>query len=227
LNRSIPFLVAEKAFPHPVALPAETPSLLLEGILLRPFMAAPAMGRGQLVCNSDFNSLSVSSHKNVTSFSKALVKRHSFLRSFCNGIGLKPAISSQVSKPMLDPFDFDKNFVRFVHLLLNMSSPSTIRRFVVAIIINPVKRMTVWPLSHIFNKVGEHVPSIAYRYPSTTVSMPHAAVGVPASVPHVYPSVIKRVTRLTWFTCHYCNLRYSHKDYTMSHTIAREIPDAI
>lgn len=76
------------------------------------------------------------------------------------------------------------------------SSPPTIFRSVVAIIINTVKRVAFWGVTHVSIKSSETGPVRVNGDTPTTVKLVVPPISVVAPLSHVYPSQIRRVSRV-------------------------------
>jgi len=79
--------------------------------------------------------------------------------------------------------------VSLVVQLFGHGSPAAITWLVVPIIVNSIQRQPFGLLSHISQKVGEAIPSIAHYYPSISVVFPISTCGA-YSLPHCLPSFI-------------------------------------
>lgn len=80
----------------------------------------------------------------------------------------------------------------FVIALLNASCPSTIPRFIVAVVVNSVYRVRHgWPWSHVRKKIRERRhPSGTYRYTSAAVIGVAVVVWIIAAFFHCQPAVV-------------------------------------
>lgn len=74
--------------------------------------------------------------------------------------------------------------------LLLGSSPSTVFRFVVSGVIDPVHATTNGTLSHVCKKVAETTPSRAYRYSSSPIIFPSGVFGIAAALDHGSPRAV-------------------------------------
>lgn len=79
-----------------------------------------------------------------------------------------------------------------VALLLAISSPSAISRFVVPIVVDTVNRDTVsfGFGSHVGDEVLKHLPTVTDSDASTSVVFPISSSGVGTSIPHIRPASV-------------------------------------
>lgn len=82
--------------------------------------------------------------------------------------------------------------VAFVAGLLSERSPSTITGLVIPVVINPVKRKAEWFLTHVFQKLLELAPPVAYRNATGAVVAVLVVVGVVAALTHCVPALERR-----------------------------------
>ena len=78
----------------------------------------------------------------------------------------------------------------FISSLFYRSSPATISRLVVAVVVDTINALSGWSFSHIGKKVFKFVPSLANCNSTASVVLPVGRVGVGASAPNVLPSSV-------------------------------------
>lgn len=82
--------------------------------------------------------------------------------------------------------------------LFTMCSPATVSRFVMTIIIDPIKGLFVWPISHICYKVFKTgAPAITNCDSSRTIVRPYFPLGDITSPDHGFPASICIITAPT------------------------------
>lgn len=84
----------------------------------------------------------------------------------------------------------NKNRTFTVNALFSSVRPPTVFRGIVTIIVHSIERIFFWPLTHVAIKVIKTLPSIAYFYPTTTISIKIWIIRIITSLTHLYPSSI-------------------------------------
>jgi hypothetical protein len=176
---------------------AETPSLWrVSRIFRRNEMPILAMGGGSLVGDSYFNCLFDSSCERVSRFLRGIFVAHTLFRPSNDGIRLKFMLSGKLRESVVFSFKSYKDALFLIPLLFNWSRPSAIRRLVVTVIVNPVKRSASRPLSHVLNKIPKIFPSLTNSDASSSVPFPAAYPRISASIDHPRPNFVKRMCSL-------------------------------
>lgn len=76
--------------------------------------------------------------------------------------------------------------------LLGVCRPSAVAGLVIAIIVSSIQCHVFRPFSHILSKSFEAVPpTLANRYPSAAVVLPHFVIRIAASVNHPSPRIVR------------------------------------
>ena|SRR5215467_15713105 len=83
-------------------------------------------------------------------------------------------------------------FAAFVLLLFEVGGPTAIAWFVVAVIVDALKRVVVWSWSHVGVKVFELLPALADFDAASTIVFVAWVVGVLAALPHAAPGFVFR-----------------------------------
>lgn len=108
-----------------------------------------------------------------------------------------------------------------VHLLFSRC-PAAIARFVVAVVINPIKRHPLWLNAHIFKEVSKAIqPSIADRNTTPTVVREKFIAWVKASLFDTTPRIISLASRKTSFCISYMEYFCSLSRLLIAKTTAR------
>lgn len=88
----------------------------------------------------------------------------------------------------------------FISMLLALGRPSAVRWFIIAIIINPVERHSIWFCTHILNERSERiVPTITDDDSSLLIMLSHRAVWVATSLFHGLPYIVCRRAESSMF----------------------------
>lgn len=74
--------------------------------------------------------------------------------------------------------------------LLRRCGPATIGGFVIAVVVDAIKGVTVWPISHVCQKIGEVTPPVAERDATTSISWIVCDARVQASLSHRAPAAV-------------------------------------
>lgn len=83
-----------------------------------------------------------------------------------------------------------ETIVSGVSILLARCSPATIRRAIVAIIVDSIDGKIMWSISHVFQKIKKVVPSVAYFYSAIKISALSVRVAFSASLNHSLPDFV-------------------------------------
>lgn len=83
-----------------------------------------------------------------------------------------------------------------VECLLELCSPSTISRFVIAVIVDPINGMLpCWALAHVGEKVREFIPSFANLDAARSIPKIFGMVRIFTTLTHRVPSMVNRRSR--------------------------------
>ncbi len=88
---------------------------------------------------------------------------------------------------------------RIVRLLFCCFPPAIVLAVGAIVVNSPYARLVEWNLSHIFQEVYEHLPSLTDINTASTVTMPFGGVGVIASSRHQLPTMVSSSSTHTMF----------------------------
>lgn len=127
--------------------------------------------------------------------------RHSALRlpslssPPANGSLIDACALAPFHRASLPPIDRQDVIVGAVPLLLNGRRPSTIRRLVMPVIVNPVDARTRRPAAHVGQEVGEVQPAVTDANASAAVAGILRVVRIETSPLHVHPDHVGPAAR--------------------------------
>jgi hypothetical protein len=134
---------------------------------------------------------------NAARWVKHLSKRQAALSSNNNCVRLHPRFVGQLCSNVL--LAFYNNFARYtlIALLLFFALPTTIARKIARIVVNAVKRVSVWAWSHVGYKIVKANfvlrPSLTNGDAPASVVLPLAKLWVRTSINHGSPNMVKRM----------------------------------
>lgn len=119
--------------------------------------------------------------------------RKSGLCALNNCLGFLSGNITKVCGDILQAVNRYLSRLALVSRLLRARRPSTIRRLVVAVVVDAIKGCSwrFWP--HVVGKRLERIPPLAYADAASTVVLPVWNIGISAPLFHVHPNLIKRV----------------------------------
>jgi len=111
---------------------------------------------------------------------------------YCSGMESKPVVPLSLCQRFTSKCY--KSVVNLIPVLLNWRCPSTVSRFIAAVSIYPVDRMTLaWLWSHVGQESLKAIqPSLTNRYADCAVALEATVTGIEASVDHRSPGSIGR-----------------------------------
>lgn len=84
-----------------------------------------------------------------------------------------------------------KHVLTAVAILFLSRGPSAVIRAIIAIVVDAVQGLSLWPISHIFVKGSERLsPSVAYANPSSSIVRVCSVVWIAAATDHLAPNAI-------------------------------------
>lgn len=93
----------------------------------------------------------------------------------------------------------NKHTGALIRRLFGSRRPFAVFWTVRAIVINPLKRCSVWPIAHVLNKQGKIIPSLADSYSSAPVIYKRSVSRVETPRSHSLPSAIERMVKQAMF----------------------------
>lgn len=129
-------------------------------------------------------------------------KRKPQLCSFDYSVSLESAQISKINCLIGDSVNCNCSGYALIPLLFASCRPSAIPRFVITIVVEPIKHVAGRLVAHIGSKVFKCLPSIANRYSSSSIVAPLAHRRVFATVDHPFPCTVKRVPTFRLFCGH-------------------------
>lgn len=103
----------------------------------------------------------------------------------------------------------DKRIVSLVPGLLFVRCPMAITRFIIAVAVNPVKRLALWLFAHIGKEISKGKPVGINRYTSAAIVGIVAMLGIRASSDHTRPAMVSWRNSVCGMAV-FCASLYSH-----------------
>src|SRR6202142_1618107 len=77
-----------------------------------------------------------------------------------------------------------------VKRLFTPRGPAAVLGSVVAVVVSPVERLSIWPWPHVGEKFGEVIPPLTDTNSSPAISLERFVVGIHAASPHALPTSV-------------------------------------
>lgn len=183
----VPSALAYTALPIPCWRPV--------GVLRRVFMAVVAVRLAEI--RAHCQTLSVHAMRRVEQF----VESFAFSSSIHERVSLKAGKLCKQGRLVFDPLDHDLAGVRFVERLIFTRYPAAIRWFVMAVVVDSLKRIAGRALPHVLDEGSKAVtPAITNLNPAATIAVEVLGAWVKAPAFDAFPHSVEGVLIFEWHT---------------------------